>query len=73
MYLQNQKGFLCANVIIPIKRKKMQPGPGWKIAKNQSHLAKFGCGNGAILVIFSDFGLGQPKRHFFDTFLQFWP
>ena len=25
------------------------------------------------LVIFSDFGLGQPKRHFFDTFLQFWP
>ena len=45
----------------------------WKIVKNQSHLAKFGCGNGAILVIFSDFGLGQPKRHFFDTFLQFWP
>ena len=31
------------------------------------------CGNGAILVIFSDFGLGQPKRHFFDTFFQFWP
>ena len=30
-------------------------GPGvqgwWKIVKNQSHLAKFGCGNGAILVI----------------------
>ena len=25
------------------------------------------------LVIFSDFGLGQPKRHFFDTFFQFWP
>ena len=25
------------------------------------------------LVIFSDFGLGQPKRHFFDTFCQFWP
>ena len=23
----------------------------WKIVKNQSHLAKFGCGNGAILVI----------------------
>ena len=23
----------------------------WKIAKNQNHLAKFGCGNGAILVI----------------------
>ena len=44
-----------------------------KIVKNQSHLAKFGCGNGAILVIFSDFGLGQPKRHFFDTFFQFWP
>ena len=39
-----------------------------KIVENQSHLAKFGCGNGAILVIFSDFGLGQPKRHFFDTF-----
>jgi len=42
----------------------------WKIAKNQSHLAKFGCGNGAILVIFSDFGLGQPKRHFFDSFFS---
>ena len=25
------------------------------------------------LVIFSDFGLGQPKRHFLDTFCQFWP
>ena len=44
-----------------------------KIVKNQSHLAKFGCVSGAILVIFSDFGLGQPKRHFFDTFFQFWP
>ena len=23
----------------------------WKIVKNRSHIAKFGCGNGAILVI----------------------
>ena len=44
-----------------------------KIVKKQLHLAKFGCVSGAILVIFSDFGLGQPKRHFFDTFFQFWP
>ena len=42
-----------------------------KIVKKQLHLAKFGCVSGAILVIFSDFGLGQPKRHFFDTFFQF--
>ena len=29
------------------------------------------CVSGAILVVFSDFGLGQPKRHFFDTFFNF--
>ena len=29
------------------------------------------CGNGAILVIFSDFGLGQPKRHFLTHFFNF--
>ena len=37
-----------------------------KIVNKQLHLAKIGCISGAILVIFSDFGLGQPKRHFFD-------
>ena len=29
------------------------------------------CGNGAILVIFSDFGLGQPKRLFLTHFFNF--
>ena len=42
-----------------------------KIVKRQLHLAKFGCGSGAILVIFSDFGLGQPKRHFLTHFFNF--
>ena len=33
-------------------------------------LLQVACVSGAILVIFSDFGLGQPKRHFFDTFFS---
>ena len=41
-----------------------------KIVKNQSHLAKFGCGSGAILVIFSDFGRGQ-KGTFLKHFVNF--
>ena len=87
-----------------------------KIVKNRSHIAKFGCGSGAILVIlFKKIGyffskirkkwkkwkkeaakknlgnipnvkffradtyfggtqnLGQPEKHFFDTFFQFRP
>ena len=28
-------------------------------------LLQAACGNGAILAIFSDFGRGQPKKHFF--------
>ena len=61
------------NELFAIFRAVMVGTDDRKIVKKQLHLAKFGCVSGAILVIFSDFGLGQPKRHFFDTFLQFWP
>ncbi len=42
----------------------------WKIAKNQSHLVKFGCGNPGILVTFLT---GQENHPTFNTFRQFWP
>ena len=34
-------------------------------------LLQAACGNGAILVIFSDFGRGQPKKHFLTHFVNF--
>ena len=61
------------NELFAIFRAVMVGTGDRKIVKKQLHLAKFGCVSGAILVIFGDFGLGQPKRHFFDTFCQFWP
>ena len=39
--------------------------------QNSFFLLQVACGSGAMLVIFSDFGLGQPKRHFFTHFVNF--
>ena len=39
-----------------------------KFLKSKS-IAKLGCGRGDILVIFSDFGRRQPKKHFFLSIL----
>ena len=45
----------------------------WKNPKSMIFCSRVPIQLRSRLVIFSDFGLGQPKRHFFDTFFQFWP
>ena len=45
----------------------------WKIAKNQSHLVKFGCGNPGILVTFWTGQENHPTFNTFNTFKQLWP
>ena len=44
-HLEQKKWFFA------IFHKQQHTQSLWKIAKNRSHLAKFGCGSGAILVI----------------------
>ena len=45
-------------------------GGVWNIAKDRSHLVKFGCGNPRILVTFLT---GQENHPTFNTFRQLWP